>query len=114
MGVRNIARLQSTRRHDWLTAGWVGPDAGVARARPGARRSTRRPTIITSAGNQGWPYCMGNKQPYRDRSNTDATALTGWYDCDLWNGYPEETNAPYGVAKKALLVGARPTASSTA
>jgi GDP-L-fucose synthase len=26
---------------------------------------------------------------------------------DLWNGYPEETNAPYGVAKKALLVGAQ-------
>jgi len=23
---------------------------------------------------------------------------------DLWNGYPEPTNAPYGVAKKALLV----------
>jgi GDP-L-fucose synthase len=23
---------------------------------------------------------------------------------DLWNGYPEETNAPYGVAKRALLV----------
>lgn len=25
----------------------------------------------------------------------------------LWNGYPEETNAPYGVAKKALLVHAQ-------
>jgi GDP-L-fucose synthase len=25
----------------------------------------------------------------------------------LWDGYPEETNAPYGVAKKALLVGAQ-------
>jgi GDP-L-fucose synthase len=25
---------------------------------------------------------------------------------DLWNGYPEETNAPYGVAKKSVLVGA--------
>src|SRR5207245_7603704 len=24
---------------------------------------------------------------------------------DLWNGYPEETNAPYGVAKKSILVG---------
>ena len=24
---------------------------------------------------------------------------------DLWNGYPEETNAPYGIAKKAHLVG---------
>jgi GDP-L-fucose synthase len=23
---------------------------------------------------------------------------------DIWDGYPEETNAPYGVAKKALLV----------
>ena len=25
-------------------------------------------------------------------------------ESDLWNGYPEETNAPYGVAKKMLLV----------
>jgi GDP-L-fucose synthase len=24
---------------------------------------------------------------------------------ELWNGYPEETNAPYGVAKKSVLVG---------
>jgi GDP-L-fucose synthase len=23
---------------------------------------------------------------------------------DLWNGYPEETNAPYGIAKKAAMV----------
>jgi GDP-L-fucose synthase len=26
---------------------------------------------------------------------------------DLWNGYPEETNAPYGLAKKMMLVQAR-------
>jgi GDP-L-fucose synthase len=26
---------------------------------------------------------------------------------DIWEGYPEETNAPYGVAKRALLVGAQ-------
>jgi GDP-L-fucose synthase len=30
-----------------------------------------------------------------------------FHEDDLWNGYPEETNAPYGVAKKALLVGAQ-------
>ncbi len=24
-------------------------------------------------------------------------------EVDLWNGYPEETNAPYGIAKKAVL-----------
>jgi len=26
---------------------------------------------------------------------------------ELWNGYPEETNAPYGIAKKSQLVGAQ-------
>src|SRR5262249_2903381 len=25
-------------------------------------------------------------------------------EADLWNGYPEETNAPYGLAKKMLIV----------
>ena len=30
-----------------------------------------------------------------------------FHEDDLWSGYPEETNAPYGVAKKALLVGAQ-------
>ena len=28
-------------------------------------------------------------------------------ETDLWNGYPEETNAPYGLAKKMLLVQAQ-------
>jgi GDP-L-fucose synthase len=30
-----------------------------------------------------------------------------FHEADLWNGYPEETNAPYGIAKKTLLVGAQ-------
>jgi GDP-L-fucose synthase len=34
-------------------------------------------------------------------------ARTPFREDDLWNGYPEETNAPYGVAKKTLLVGAQ-------
>ena len=29
---------------------------------------------------------------------------TPFKETDLWNGYPEETNAPYGLAKKMLLV----------
>ena len=28
-------------------------------------------------------------------------------EVDLWNGYPEETNAPYGLAKKMLLIQAQ-------
>ena len=30
-----------------------------------------------------------------------------FHEEELWNGYPEETNAPYGVAKKSILVGAQ-------
>lgn len=30
-----------------------------------------------------------------------------FHEKDLWNGYPEETNAPYGLAKKMLLVQAQ-------
>jgi GDP-L-fucose synthase len=30
-----------------------------------------------------------------------------FHEGDLWNGYPEETNAAYGVAKKSVLVGAQ-------
>lgn len=29
---------------------------------------------------------------------------TPFHEDDLWNGYPEETNAPYGLAKKMLLI----------
>jgi GDP-L-fucose synthase len=32
---------------------------------------------------------------------------TPFREDDLWDGYPEETNAPYGVAKKSILVGAQ-------
>jgi GDP-L-fucose synthase len=32
-------------------------------------------------------------------------ALVPFREDDLWSGYPEETNAPYGIAKKSLLVG---------
>ncbi|MET0133333.1 MAG: ThuA domain-containing protein [Kibdelosporangium sp.] len=91
MGVRNIARLQIDPVTQWLTAGWVGPDASSPNPQLGPAKYETA-TIITSAGNQGWPYCMGNRQPYRDRSNTDATVLTGWYDCNnLKNNSPRNT-----------------------
>jgi len=34
-------------------------------------------------------------------------APTPFREDDLWEGYPEETNAPYGIAKKSQLVGAQ-------
>jgi glucose/arabinose dehydrogenase/PKD repeat protein/type 1 glutamine amidotransferase len=91
MGVRNIARIAWDKKNNWLTAGWVGPDAGVPDPEWGEAKYETA-TIIQDAGNQGWPYCMGNKQPYRDRSNVDATQPAGWYDCDhLKNTSPRNT-----------------------
>ncbi|HEX6356515.1 ThuA domain-containing protein [Actinophytocola sp.] len=81
MGVRNISRLAIDPETNWLTAAWVGPDAGSPSPELGPAKYETA-TIITKAGNHGWPYCMGNKQPYRDRSSIDAAVLTGWYDCD--------------------------------
>ena len=34
-----------------------------------------------------------------------------FHEDDLWNGYPEETNAPYGLAKKMLLVQSQASAA---
>jgi GDP-L-fucose synthase len=34
-------------------------------------------------------------------------ATVPFVENDLWNGYPEETNAPYGIAKRLLLVQAQ-------
>ncbi|MET7421228.1 ThuA domain-containing protein [Dactylosporangium sp. NPDC005555] len=80
MGVRNISRLQWDPVRNWLTAAWVGPDAASPSPTLGPAKYETA-TVITEAGNHGWPYCMGNRQPYRDRSDTDASVLTGWYDC---------------------------------
>jgi glucose/arabinose dehydrogenase/type 1 glutamine amidotransferase len=91
MGVRNIARFAWDDVNNWLTAGWVGPDAGGPSETWGPAKYETA-TILTSAGNQGWPYCMGNRQPYRDRSNVDATQPADWYDCDhLKNTSPRNT-----------------------
>jgi GDP-L-fucose synthase len=55
----------------------------------------------------------------REYAGVDKTVLVGtvcsypkytpvpFAEADLWNGYPEETNAPYGIAKKAHLVHAQ-------
>lgn len=81
MGVRNPARISIDKKTDTLYAGWVGPDAGEPSTTWGPAKYDTF-ARINSAGNQGWPYCMGNKQPYRDRNLPDPTKPLDWYDCD--------------------------------
>jgi glucose/arabinose dehydrogenase/PKD repeat protein/type 1 glutamine amidotransferase len=81
MGVRNPTRLAFDRRNQWLLAGWVGPDAGAPSLTWGPAKYETA-SVLTKPGNYGWPYCMGNKQPFRDRNLPDITVPLGWYDCD--------------------------------
>ncbi|WP_190123541.1 ThuA domain-containing protein [Streptomyces inusitatus] len=80
MGVRNPARIFVDRRTDILYAGWVGPDAGSPSPVWGPAKYDTF-AAITRAGNHGWPFCMGNNQPYRDRALPDPAVPRGWYDC---------------------------------
>ena len=81
MGVRNPTRLAFDVRNQWLLAGWVGPDASTPSVTWGPAKYETA-VVMTRPGNYGWPYCMGNKQPYRDRNLPDITQPLGWYDCD--------------------------------
>ncbi|MHB0890139.1 ThuA domain-containing protein [Streptomyces sundarbansensis] len=81
MGVRNPARISIDPSTDTLYAGWVGPDAGSPSTTWGPAKYDTF-AAITKAGNHGWPYCMGNNQPYRDRNLPDPAKPLGWYDCD--------------------------------
>ncbi|MFJ5518743.1 ThuA domain-containing protein [Streptomyces griseoluteus] len=81
MGVRNPARISVDKKTDILYAGWVGPDAGAPSTTWGPAKYDTF-AAITKAGNHGWPFCMGNKQPYRDRNLPDPAKPLGWYDCD--------------------------------
>ncbi|MFC5957664.1 ThuA domain-containing protein [Streptomyces pratens] len=81
MGVRNPARISVDPRTDALHAGWVGPDAGQPSTTWGPAKYDTF-AVITKASNRGWPYCMGNNQPYRDRNLPDPSQPLGWYDCD--------------------------------
>jgi len=48
---------------------------------------------------------LGHQKPdHRALHDTRSCARFNRRQDDLWIGYPEETNAPYGVAKKMLLV----------
>src|SRR3954471_13757856 len=96
MGLRNPSRMAIDPKTDIPYAAWVGPDAGAPSATQGPSTYENGAQIAT-AGNYGWPYCMGNQQAYRDRvadgslrttnaagyvsGGPAASPTQGWYDC---------------------------------
>jgi PKD repeat protein/type 1 glutamine amidotransferase/glucose/arabinose dehydrogenase len=108
MGLRNPSRLSIDPKTDIPYSAWVGPDAGAPSQADGPS-TYESAAQVASAGNYGWPYCMGNGQAYRDRlddgsqrttndpgyvegGGAGANAVNGWYDCDnLRNDSPNNT-----------------------
>ena len=99
---------RSIRRRTSRTPRWVGPDAG-APCRDLGPVDLRDADAGDHGGNYGWPYCMGDKQAYRDRVRRRHAAhrqrrratspaarrparTNGWYDCNnLVNDSPNNT-----------------------
>ncbi len=100
MGLRNPFRITVDAETGWLYWGDVGPDASAPSA-------TRGPIGLDewnqarTAGNYGWPYCIGPNRPYRDYNY--ATQTPGaFFDCAApANTSPNNTGA-------ALLPAAQP------
>jgi type 1 glutamine amidotransferase/glucose/arabinose dehydrogenase len=98
MGVRNQYRLSIDPGTDILTAGFVGPDALKPDPALGPAKYEEA-MVIDHAQNLGWPYCLGNKQPYRawalDGTHPGTGAPNdpaGWYDCaNIQNTSPANT-----------------------
>ncbi|MFD0745944.1 ThuA domain-containing protein [Phytohabitans flavus] len=114
MGMRNPFRITVDPITDALLVADYGPDAGTASATRGPAGLVEF-NRITSAGNYGWPYCIGNNTPFNDfdfatstsgatfncaapvnnsPNNTGLTTLPASRAPLVWYGYPASTQFP--------------------
>ncbi|HWM04707.1 MAG TPA: ThuA domain-containing protein [Actinophytocola sp.] len=65
MGFRNPFRFAVDHETGWIYLGDYGPDAGAANPARGPA-GTVEFNLIKGPGNFGWPYCVGDNQPFID------------------------------------------------
>ncbi|MFD6415263.1 ThuA domain-containing protein [Streptomyces sp. NPDC060194] len=65
MGFRNPFRISVDKPTGTVYVGDYGPDAGAADAKRGPAGKVEF-ARVTEPGNFGWPYCVGNNEPYVD------------------------------------------------
>jgi len=79
MGFRNPFRFSVDKATGWIYLGDYGPDAGAANPARGPG-GTVEFNLIKEPGNYGWPYCVGDNQPFVDYDF--ATGQSGApFDC---------------------------------
>ncbi|MDI1466306.1 ThuA domain-containing protein [Catellatospora sp. KI3] len=79
MGFRNPFRIGVDKATNTLYVADYGPDAGAANANRGPE-GTVEWNIVGSAGNYGWPYCIGNNYAYVDYTFPSGPS-SGAYNC---------------------------------
>ncbi|MCH8063269.1 MAG: carbohydrate-binding protein, partial [Chloroflexi bacterium] len=92
MGFRNPFRFSIDSETGWLYVGDVGPDAPAADADRGPIGLDEF-IQARGPGNHGWPYCIGDNQPYVDYDfDTGDSGLA--FDCDApVNNSPNNTGS---------------------
>ncbi|MGH3875623.1 MAG: ThuA domain-containing protein [Actinophytocola sp.] len=79
MGFRNPFRFSVDKETGWIYLGDYGPDAGAANPARGPGGLVEF-NLIKEPGNFGWPYCVGDNQPFIDYDF--ATGQSGAaFDC---------------------------------
>jgi glucose/arabinose dehydrogenase/type 1 glutamine amidotransferase len=90
MGFRNPFRFAVDAERGWVYLGDYGPDAVADDVGRGPRGYVEW-NLIKSAGNYGWPYCVGPNIPYEDYDFVTDTS-SGKFECGSPdNGSPHNT-----------------------
>ncbi|TLW91059.1 DUF1080 domain-containing protein [Saccharomonospora piscinae] len=79
MGFRNPFRFAVDKETGWIYLGDYGPDAGSANPERGPA-GTVEFNLIKEPGNYGWPYCVGDNEPFIDYDFVTGTSGEA-FDC---------------------------------
>ena len=79
MGFRNPFRISVDKETGWIYLGNYGPDAGSANPARGPG-GTVEFDLLKGPGNYGWPYCVGDNQPFIDYDFATETSGQA-FDC---------------------------------
>ncbi|MEW1631845.1 ThuA domain-containing protein [Streptomyces sp. NPDC089173] len=90
MGFRNPFRFSVDQATGIVYVGDYGPDAGAADPKRGPSGKVEF-ARVTKAGNFGWPYCVGENEPYVDYDFATKTSGAAFDCANLKNESPHNT-----------------------
>ncbi|WP_243745309.1 PQQ-dependent sugar dehydrogenase [Streptomyces hainanensis] len=103
MGFRNPFRISVDKETGVVYVGDYGPDAGTASATRGPSGKVEF-ARVTSAGNYGWPYCVGANEPYIDYNFATGASGAAFNCASPRNDSPNNTGLTTLPAARAAWI----------